>query len=177
MKIKLLQRGLNVMPIYWALQQRPELWDQHTTRTRDAESPHHGLSDIWARFGPEEAAETGQPHDSAWYPCADMLGVKQLAHDVMHFVHGVRLGGVLITRIPAGRRCKPHTDPGWHARYYDKFAVQIASAPGQSFCFEGEALETQPGDLFWFDNQHLHWVENPTPYERITLICCIRKED
>jgi quercetin dioxygenase-like cupin family protein len=177
MKIKLLQRGLNVAPIYWALRQHPELWDQHDTRTRDAGSPHHGLSDIWARFGPEEAAENGQSHDSAWYPSADMLGVKQLARDVMHFVGGVRLGGVLITRIPAGHRCKPHTDPGWHARYYDKFAVQVTSAPGQRFCFEGEELETQPGDLFWFDNQHLHWVENPTDYERITLIACIRKED
>jgi hypothetical protein len=176
MKIELLQRGLNVAPIQWALQEHPELWDQHTTRTEDPESPHHGLSDIWARFGPPEAAETGDAHESVWYPCADVLGVKQLAHDVMHFVRGVGLGGVLITRIPAGQHCKPHTDPGWHARYYDKFAVQIASAPGQRFCFEGEALETRPGDLFWFDNQHLHWVENPTPYERITLICCIRKE-
>ena len=67
-------------------------------------------------------------------------------------------------------------DPGWHARYYDKFAVQIASAPGQRFCFEGESLETRPGDVFWFDNQHLHWIDNDTPYERVTMIVCIRKE-
>lgn len=176
MKIKLLQRGLPVAPIYWALQQHPELWDQHTTRTEHPESPHHGLSDIWARFGPEDAAETGQPHESRWYPAAELLGIKALVYDLMRFVEGDRLGGVLITRIPPGARCKPHTDPGWHARYYDKFAVQITSAPGQLFCFEGEQLETQPGDLFFFDNQHLHWVENPTQYERITMIVCIRKE-
>jgi quercetin dioxygenase-like cupin family protein len=176
MKIKLLSRGLNVTPIHWALQEHPELWNQHTARTESPESPHHGLDDIWARFGDPERAEDGAAHDSFWYPSADVLGVKPLCLDLMRSVEGVELGGVLITRIPSGAECKPHTDPGWHARRYEKFAVQITSAPGQKFCFEGEELETRPGDVFWFDNQHLHWVTNPTPYERITMIVCIRKE-
>jgi quercetin dioxygenase-like cupin family protein len=67
--------------------------------------------------------------------------------------------------------------PGLARPRYEKFAVQIASAPGQAFCFEGERLETKPGDVFWFDNQHLHWVTNDTPYERVTMIVCIRKEN
>lgn len=175
-KIDLLSSGVNVVPIYWALQSHPELWNQHATRTEDPASPHHGLDDIWARFGDPERAEDGAAHDSFWYPSADVLGVKQLCHDIMHMVHGVELGGVLITRIPAGAKCKPHTDPGWHARRYEKVAVQITSAPGQRFCFEGESLETKPGDIFWFDNQHLHWVTNDTPYERVTMIVCIRRE-
>lgn len=174
-KIELLQRGLPVGPIYWALQQHPEAWNEHTARTEDPGSPHHGLDDIWARYAPAGTAE-GEPHESVWYPAADVLGIKQLVLDVMHFVGGVRLGGVLITRIPAGKTCKPHTDPGWHARFYDKFAVQITSAPGQLFCFEGEELESQPGDLYFFDNQYRHWVVNPTPYERVTMIVCIRRE-
>lgn len=176
-KIELLQRGLPVAPIYWALQENPQLWNAHRSRTEDPASPHHGLDDIWARFGPPEAAETGDPHESVWYPEADVLGIKPLVRDVMHFVGGERLGGVLITRIPAGMTCKPHTDPGWHARFYSKFAVQITSAPGQMFCFEGEQLESQPGDLYFFDNQFLHWVVNPTPYERVTMIVCIRREN
>jgi quercetin dioxygenase-like cupin family protein len=175
MNIELLGSGLNIAPIYWALQENPLLWNQHTARTEDKESPHHGLSDIWARFGPEERAEDGQPHDSIWYPSADILGIKQICFDVMHAVHGVELGGVLITKIPAGKKVKPHNDPGWHARRYEKYAVQITSAPGQKFCFDNEELETKPGDLFWFDNQHSHWVINPTEYERITMIICIRK--
>lgn len=174
--IKLLDSGLNVAPIYWALQSQPELWNEHTTRTADPASPHYGLDDIWARFGDPERAQDGASHDSFWYPSADLLGIKPLCLDLMRVVEGVELGGVLITRIPPGRACKPHTDPGWHARRYDKFAVQIASAPGQRFCFDGESLETKPGDVFWFDNQYTHWVENPTPYERITMIVCIRKE-
>jgi quercetin dioxygenase-like cupin family protein len=175
-RIRLLDSGLNVAPIYWALQQHPELWNQHTTRTESPDSPHYGLDDIWARFGDPARAVDGGAHDSFWYPAADILGIKPLCLDLMRAVEGVELGGVLITRIPPGAECKPHTDPGWHARRYDKYAVQITSAPGQRFHFEGESLETKPGDLFWFDNQFTHWVTNPTAYERVTLIVCIRKE-
>jgi quercetin dioxygenase-like cupin family protein len=176
MKIELLKSGFNVSNILWALQSHPELWNQNKSRTDDPTSPHHGLDDIWARFGDPERAVDGEPHDSHWYPPAEILGIKNLCHDLMHMVSGVELGGVLITRIPAGAECKPHTDPGWHAKRYEKFALQIASAPGQLFCFEGESLETKPGDLFWFDNQYLHWVKNDTLFDRITMIVCIRRE-
>lgn len=175
-KIKLVAKDWDVGPILWALHSHPELWNQHTARTADPASPHHGLDDIWARYGDPARAHDGQAHQSHWYPAAETLGIKQMCLDLMHMVGGTELGGVLVTRIPPGARCRPHTDQGWHARYYDKFAVQIASAPGQRFCFEGESLETRPGDVFWFDNQHLHWVDNDTPYERVTMIVCIRKE-
>lgn len=174
MKIKLLHTGVNVQPMLWALLEHPELWDRHTARTESPASPHHGLSDIWARYcAPGE--DPAGPHESVWYEAADVLPVRELVYPLFSAVHGDRLGGVLITRIPPMGECKPHTDPGWHARYYDKFAVQLASAPGQAFCFDGEHLITKPGDVFWFDNAHTHWVTNPTPHERITLIACIRK--
>jgi quercetin dioxygenase-like cupin family protein len=176
MKLQLLERGLPVAPIHWAIQAHPELWNQNTARTEAAGSPHHGLDDIWARFGDPARAIDGTPHDSFWYPSAEILGVKGICLDLVRAVEGVELGGVLITRIPPGAECKPHTDPGWHARRYQKYGIQITSAPGQHFCFEGEELETRPGDLFWFDNQFSHWVTNPTNYERITMIVCIRKE-
>jgi quercetin dioxygenase-like cupin family protein len=175
-KIQRIASGLNVAGIHWALQSNPQLWNEHTSRTEDPSSPHHGLDDIWARFGDPKRASDGSPHAAFWYPSADILGIKATCLDLMRNVEGVELGGVLITRIPAGASVKPHTDPGWHARRYEKYGVQITSAPGQKFCFEGEELETRPGDVFWFDNSHTHWVTNPTPYERITMIVCVRKE-
>lgn len=175
-KIRLLASSFHVAPILWALQCNPHLWNENTARTAGPASPHHGLDDIWARFGDPARANDGAAHDSVWYPASELLGIQQMCHDLMHMVRGVELGGVLITRIPPGARVLPHIDPGWHARRYDKFAVQITSAPGQTFSFEGESLETRPGDVFWFDNQHLHWVDNPTQYDRITMIVCIRKE-
>ena len=114
--------------------------------------------------------------DCEWYESADILGVKPLVMDLFKKVNGVRLGGVLITRIPAGAECKPHTDTGgWHADYYEKFAIQIASAPGQKFCFEDVEFESKPGDVYWFNNSFKHWVPNPTPYERITMIVCVKR--
>lgn len=159
-----------------ALAAHPELWDQHTARTEDADSPHYGLSDIWARFADPATMQPDGSHDSVWYPCADLLPVRELVFPLMSAVCGERLGGVLITRIKPGQVCKPHADPGWHARYYDKFAVQIDAAPEQAFHFEGQSLVTKPGDVFWFDNSFTHWVTNDSQTDRITLIVCIKTE-
>lgn len=174
--IRLLWQGLNVAPLQAALAEHPELWDQRTERTAPEGSPHHGLSDIWARFADPATMQADGSHDSVWYRPADVLPVRDVVFPLMAAVRGERLGGVLITRIKPGQVCKPHTDPGWHARYYEKFAVQIDAAPEQAFHFEGESLVTCPGDVFWFDNAYTHWVTNDSQRDRITMIVCIRTE-
>ena len=88
---------------------------------------------------------------------------------------GGDLGGVLITKIPPHKRCYPHVDQGWHARYYEKFAYQVQGNLEQSFNVECETLRTGSGDLFWFDNAHTHWVNNPSDEDRITMIVCVRR--
>ena len=168
--------GVNVEPLRVALAAHPELWDQRTERTAPEGSPHHGLSDIWARFADTKTMQADDSHDSVWYAPADVLPVREIVFPLMALVWGERLGGVLITRIKPGQVCKPHTDPGWHARYYDKFAVQIEAAPEQAFHFEGTSLVTEPGDVFWFDNSYTHWVTNDSQRDRITMIVCIKTE-
>jgi hypothetical protein len=125
MKIERIAQGLNVSGLYWNIQQNPHLWDEHTNRTAAIDSPHHGLNDIWARYGDPERTQDDRPHDAHWYPAADVLGVKPMCFDLMRYVNGVELGGVLITRIPPGATCKPHRDTGWHALRYEKFAVHL----------------------------------------------------
>ena len=174
-KIQHIGSGVDVSGLLFALQNNPQLWNQKKNRTESPDSPHHGLDDIWLRYAPD-GVDGSQPHDSVWHDCANVLPVKELVMRLFAAVGGTRLGGVLITRIPAGKECRPHKDPGWHARYYEKYAVQIQSAPGQAFCFEGESLEPVPGDIFWFDNSFAHWVTNPTKHDRITLIVCVNKE-
>ncbi len=174
-KIKLIAQGVHVAPFLWALQANPQLWDQNRARTEDSASPHHGLSDIWARYA-AQGVDGSQPHASVWHPAADLLPIRDLVYPLMQAVQGDELGGVLITKIPAGHECKPHTDPGWHARYYKKFAIQVQSAPGQAFCFDEERLESKPGDVYFFDNSFTHWVENPTQHDRITVIVCIKTD-
>lgn len=173
--IRLLRHGIDVSGLAWDLREQGGLWDRVTARTADQASPHHGVSDIWARYGAPGEDATG-PHESVWYAgvCDALPTLRPLVADIMHAVQGERLGGILITRIPPGGEVKPHIDPGWHARYYDKYALQIESAPGQEFCFDAARLETRPGDLYTFDNSLTHWVTNPTPWHRVTLIVCIR---
>lgn len=174
-KIVLIAEGMDVMPLRVALLAHPELWDQHTARTEHPDSPHYGLSDIWARFA-APGENGGTPHQSAWYPAADLLPVREMVYPLMSLVQGDQLGGVLITKIPAGKECRPHVDHGWHARHYQKFAIQVDADPGQAFHFDGESLVTKPGDLFFFDNAFTHWVTNPTAHDRITMIVCIKTD-
>lgn len=174
MKIRLLERGLRVGVIHWALREHPEFWNEHTGRTADPASPHRELDDIWLRYANGGQLHNGA-HESVWYSSARVLRVIPTVKSICERYKATSLGGVLMTRIPAGCQCYPHLDDGWHARAYEKFALQIDSAPGQRFCFEGEELETRPGDLFWFDNQYTHWVVNPTAYERVTMIVCLKR--
>lgn len=172
-RIVKLNSGLPVAAMRQALLDHPELWNANPGRTESEASPHYGLDDIWVRFAPPGyGADT--PHRSVWYPAADSLPIADLVFPLMSLCEGEELGGILITRIPAGKTCKPHVDPGWHAKHYEKFAIQIEADPGQAFCFDGEQLVTEPGDLFWFNNAHSHWVTNPTEHDRITLIICIK---
>jgi hypothetical protein len=162
------------------LDAHPEVWDAYKSRTPTG-GPHVHVSDVWVRFRKwadlKEPKNFGEPHESVWYPEADKLpGVRALVEQVYEDVGGKVLGGVLVTKIPAGKEVLPHVDNGWHARRYEKFAVQLKGHTAQRFCFKNAELATIPGDLYTFDNSYAHWVTNPTDEERMTLIICIRKE-
>ncbi len=174
-KIELIVEGVDVAPMVAALEAHPELWSQFTTRTENPESPHHGTQDIWARWADPATVQSDGSHMSTWFPPAGVLPVKEMAGQVMALTGALQLGGVLITRIPAGESVKPHVDTGWHAGYYEKFAVQVAANEKQAFCFHGEKLVTKPGDVFRFDNSHEHWVTNDSDEARVTAIFCIRR--
>jgi Aspartyl/Asparaginyl beta-hydroxylase len=171
-KIEKLFGDVNVLALQWALRCNEQLWNANAERTSASDSPHREVDDIWVRYMTPPFAEG--PHESVWYPAAACLPVREVVFPLFASLRGERLGGVLITRIAPGKQVYSHIDEGWHARYYEKFAVQIQSAPGQLFQVEDEALEAKPGDVYRFDNSFEHWVINPTPYERITMICCIK---
>lgn len=173
--------GINVLPMLLELKQNPQLWDEHTFRTANPMSPHRDVSDIWVRynaienFDPQWPMRFHEEHDSVWYPAAELLpSLRKFALDLMRHVDGDRLGGILITRIPAGAQCHPHVDTGpWHADYYEKFALQLESDPAQAFHFEEGSFSARPGDVYWFNNTPVHWVTNDSAVDRITAIVCI----
>lgn len=177
--IRMLKARFHVDPALAQLASHPELWNHYTHRTAGY-SPHRAIDDIWVRYNDfskyiGDASFFADEHDSVWYPDAQKIpAVKELCFDLMAEVQGERLGGVLITRIPAGGSVEPHIDHGWHARYYDKFAIQLAGHADQAFCFEGYALSALSGQVYTFDNSRTHWVTNESNVPRITLIVCIK---
>lgn len=180
--------GIDVKPLLSQLDANPELWDAHSIRKTAPNSPHNRMSDIWVRYrdvAPFEKAGDyrtfNDEHIPIWYPSWKALpGLRPIIFNLMAMTEGEMLGGVLITRIPAGQGIAPHADRGWHVQQYDKFYLSLRSSPGAGFyCDAGgslDILEPEPGEIYLFDNRLNHWVENKSSEDRITLITCIRTE-
>ena len=150
-------------------------WNLLPLRTNHPSSPHRECEDIWVRYRGSEVRSDGS-FDCEWYDVADELpAVMDLCASVYEYTCPTELGGVLVTRIPAGKQVYPHMDAGWHAQHYEKIAVQIAGNEKQFFCFEDGSLSPQSGEVFTFCNQALHWVTNDSDEDRITLIICLRR--
>lgn len=161
----------------------PSAWNRYRHRLDAYGSPHSPVSDIWVRYrdiaqlGPlEPGVFFNTEHESVWYPVADEIpAVRALACRLYRDVGGKRLGGVLITRIPPGEQVKPHVDAGWHAGFYEKYAIQLAGHPKQAFHFEGVSLSAPTGAVYTFDNSKRHWVTNDSDVPRMTMIVCLKR--
>ena len=182
-------RQLNLLPIEFDvsrlvsdIQRQPTLWNRYQFRNSQPGGPHEDIDDIWIRYNDfskfsDDRVAFNEKHESVWYPEYDLLPrLRPIIFQLMAFVEGEQLGGILITRIPPGKGCLPHKDGGWHASYYDKYIVQLESTEGQSFNFEGESLIAKPGQVYWFDNSKTHWVVNDSDQDRMSLIICIRSD-
>lgn len=184
MYIGLIERNaFDVSEAQEQLAAHPELWNEIPLRTEAEWSPHRESDDIWVRYNPKDQIMDSKgnasfdgiagPHEPNWYACAEKIpAIKDICEKVRDKA-GRKLMGVYVTRVPPGKQIYPHVDWGWHAENTDKFCVQIKGDQKQSFCFEGEELRANDGDLYWFFNQKSHWVLNESERERITLIIAI----
>lgn len=165
-----------------ALARQPELWDTETLRTRYPESPHHACSDILLFFNeipddPAELLNVADDKDVRPYPAWDKLPqVRPIVFDLMRRVEGVRLGRLMITRLPPGKTIPPHQDQGAPASYYERYQLPLQSLPGCVFRAADEAVQMRSGEVWRFDNQQTHSVENFSADDRIALIADIRSE-
>ena len=171
---------VDTAPLLLALQQHPELWNANSGR-RDDLSPHVDTSDIWLRYnalenlGDDYKAYTGE-HDSVWLPAfKDLPQFRPVIFSLMARCEAVRLGGVLITKIPAGKSVKPHADTGWHPTYYNvKLYVPLQTNSQCVNRVEDERVAMAAGDIWYFDNTVEHEVVNGGERDRITLIICLK---
>ena len=177
MSYALMPFKVDVTELRNSLLAHPELFDAHPERRVAYGSPHNGMSDIWVRYNAPErkGAAFNDEHVPQWYPCIkDIPAVLDVVYDVFSNVGGEVLGGVLITKLPAGGKIASHVDSGWHAEYYDKFYVPIQNGKGSVFVFECGDIEATEGDVYQFDNSVPHWVNNDSDQDRISMIVCVR---
>lgn len=167
------------------LAEHPEVWNRYTMRTRLLEnSPHRDVDDIWLRyndwsnFDPENPQAFAGPHVSTWYAAYYTLtAVRELVQHILRtYAADHEIGGVLITRIPAGKSVLRHSDAGhWHSEHHrDKFMCHLQSAPGQYFSYDERSFGARSGDIVKFDNLIPHSVTNDSGVDRISLILATR---
>ena len=174
-----LAEGINIEPLLHSIQLHPELWNENTLRTTHHLTPHESVDDIWLRFNDLNIDTTAQQildqHESICYPAWFKLPeVYPIIFDLMRLVSGIRLGRVLITRLPPGKSITPHVDSGDHAAYYERYHCILKNLPGSNFRAGNEVVCMRPGDLYWFDNQQEHEVVNHSNDDRITMIIDIK---
>jgi len=178
--------GINVEPINLILKQNPDLWDENRERRDSQGSPHSEMNDIWVRYNDQKKfKESGdwskfnQPHFPIWYPAARKLHyIRPLAISMMAKMGSTHLGGILITRIPAGGKILPHVDDNWHSRFYNcKLYIPIQTNINCWNRCGDEVVTMNTGDCWYFNNAVEHEVQNQGSDERITLILCMKTND
>ena len=179
--ISFLPLTLSVYSLLRELEDNPEIWNQYPERTSGYKTPHTKVSDVWVRYNARENLTKDwdsfhNKHTSVWYPVIEKIpSIVSIVEQVYKEVGGKELGGIFITKVPAGEIIDPHVDGGWHPEYYEKYAVQIKGNLQQAFCFDGFSLSALPGQVYTFDNSKVHWVVNGSNEDRITLIICLRR--
>lgn len=171
--------GIDIAPLLAQLDHHPELWNTHPERRI---GPHVDVSDIWIRYFPPEVL-TGpeafrSKHSFAFYPAWFVLTeLRPIIEKVIQIEKADVLGGVLITRIPSGGEVGWHHDRGsWHAEYFDRKLYVPLKANSRCVNFVGrESAVMHAGQVWYFDNQIDHAVENNGDTDRITLIVCLRR--
>lgn len=161
----------------------PHLWDLLPHRRAAPDSPHRETSDIWLRWAAGELIDcpllnTG-PFPFRFYPAwRELPGLGFVYDHVLSRVRAEEIGGILLTRIPAGKQVYPHSDTGgWHQEHFNlKVWVPLRANPGCVNTCGDEAVVMEPGSAWTFDNGIVHAVRNEGDSERICLILCFRGE-
>lgn len=181
-----ISQGFDTIPLVNAISRQPELWNQETLRTTHPGTPHTQVDDILLRFNDlteaKKARDEGKPlseyagmvmdqHESicwpAWYKLPE---AHKVIFDLMRYTQAVRLGRVIITRLPPGKIITPHVDSGDHAAYYDRYHIILQNNPGSIFHCGYEAVSMKAGEIWWFQNAIEHSVENYSNDDRLTMI-------
>lgn len=180
--------SVDVMPLLLAIKRHPELWHEDTYLRDYPQGPFGEVDTIMLRFPVKRVVEMEQAlavasdahptidqHECIDYPAYKVLHeARPLVMNLMHYVHGERLGRVMINRIAPGGMIYPHADTPVHAEYWTRHHICLWGQPGAVIQCGDEKWEFQTGDIFWFNNSLEHSVVNNSADDRISMVVDIR---
>lgn len=188
-----LAENIDFSALLQQLAAQPELWNQYKVRYTN-EGPlsvHKPVDDIVLRYNPYVQGEDYMDKICSSVAVVDYPPWYKLtaSHDyifaLMTRVKGKHLGRVMISRVAPGVGIPAHSDlipPAVAlfpdrpepAKYYERYHLVLQSGPGAVFYCAGESVYMAPGEVWWFNNQLEHSVENNSRFDRIHLVCDIR---
>lgn len=188
----LVTTGFDVRPYIEQLAAHPELFGIRNFRTVPRYggqlSPHRDSQDIWVRhqnydgMGNYDVPGNDsllKPAISEWYPESLKLpAAKDMAEKVCQTLGAIQMGGHYIIKLPPGNKVHPHIDFSWHSTYYNKYMVILKCQSGVVFGWEGSGnLIPEIGDLWNFENDQLHWVNNDSEEDMLIATFSVRTFD
>jgi hypothetical protein len=183
--------NVNVLPIMIELQRNVDLWNENTLRTKHPGTAHAEVSDIWVWFndtsplmlrtveGKEYQDGSRIINDKEVIPYRawkDLPSIKPLILALMNQVGAIRLGRVIITKLPPGKTITPHVDGGAPATYYQRYQIALQCLPGNKFIIGDEEVGFKTGEVWQINNRETHSVVNNSADDRIVMIADMRSE-
>ena len=187
----LVTQNIDVAPYMSQLLAHPELWDnarnfRKVPRYNGELSPHRDSQDIWVRHQNYDAlgeydtdagrASIMKSAISEWYPESLKLpAAVDMAAYVCGGLGAIQMGGSYVIKIEPGKKVHPHRDFSWHSTYYNKYMVILKTQPGVVFGWERSGnLIPETGDLWNFENDTNHWVNNDSDDDMLIATFSVR---
>jgi quercetin dioxygenase-like cupin family protein len=167
---KLVTSGIDPTPLLALIADHESLWREITIRQSYADSAHRDTETIFLR-APVTLVDVLNVLDSRDMPAIQVLApaLLPIMGRLTEVLQLRELGRTMLVKLKAGGRITPHFDAGAYARYFARFHYVLTSTPECRFTVGDETVHMAPGDLWWFDHQIDHHVENDGP-DRIHLI-------
>lgn len=175
-------------PILEELKKNPLIWGQ-SLRVTFPGSPHRETEDIILRgpvgFDYKTLEELHQElacedYDAAAVFSQTVLMASNLAYllsspEMRHLESPLRLGRVILTKLPPGKTIYMHKDEGPVPEFYRRFHLVVEGGPENIFMIEDETLPMQSGQMWECDVREMHTVINLMETDRVHLVVDIER--
>lgn len=169
-------RDIDVSAIMHQLHRQPNLWNENTLRTQHPGTAHSEVDDIWVFFNDPDGDVANDKEVIPYCAWKDIPALRPILFGLMNQVQAVRVGRVIITRLPPGKQIYPHKDGGAPAHYYERYQLALQCLPGNVFYIGDEQVSFRTGDMWHIDNKAEHSVVNNSGDDRIVCIIDLRCE-